>query len=217
MGCGTRRSGFARKEGRANPHCPEHCGQHHLQFPGNVPIYCLKERFSAGWSSTMSHRNGRAARFRHTSILVILSLASATLVPAATDTAFTPSALSFKYQIGAALPAAQVLQIKSTGTALSFTVSLTGSAPYLAQWLSVSANSGTTPVSLKVYVNPTGLPAGSYAATIAVSAPAAATPSKTVAVTLDVGDPAAKLSASVPRWYSGSRAAPRCRPRNPWC
>src|SRR3954451_14079666 len=64
---------------------------------------------------------------------------------AAPDLSLTPATLNFKYQVGSALPASQSLQIKSTGTALSFTLSTTGPLPYSAQWLSLSANSGTTP------------------------------------------------------------------------
>src|SRR5437867_10218151 len=92
------------------------------------------------------------------------------------DIGLTPTALNFKYQMGAALPASQTLQIKSTGAALTFTLSITGPLPYSAQWLSVSANSGTTTASIKVYVNPTGLPSGSYSGTITINSPAAATP-----------------------------------------
>jgi uncharacterized protein (TIGR03437 family) len=115
---------------------------------------------------------------------------------AATDTTFSPANLSFKYQAGAALPASQALQIKSTGTALNFTISIAGPLPYLAQWLSVSANSGTTPATLKVYVNPTGMPSGSYTGSIVINAPGAATVSQSVPVTLDVGDAPATLTSS---------------------
>ena len=114
----------------------------------------------------------------------------------APDISFSPATLSFKYQVGSALPAAQSLQIKSTGTALAFTVSITGPLPYAAQWLSVSANSGTTNATIKVYVNPNGLPSGSYTGTIGVNAPNAATATQNFPVTLDVGDAPSTLSAS---------------------
>jgi uncharacterized protein (TIGR03437 family) len=131
-----------------------------------------------------------------TSVLICANLASA--VPL--DITLTPAALNFRYQAGAALPASQTLQVKSTGVPLNFTVSTTGPLPYAAQWLIVSANSGTTSASLKVYVNPTGLPSGSYTATIVVDASinsaAPATPIQSFPVTLDVGDAPATLSAS---------------------
>lgn len=127
------------------------------------------------------------------SVLICANLAFA--VPL--DIALTPATLNFKYQAGAALPASQTLQIKSTGVALNFTISTTGPLPYSAQWLSVSANSGTTSASIKVYVNPTGLPSGSYSATIVISSPSpATTATQNFPVTLDVGDAPATLTAS---------------------
>jgi uncharacterized protein (TIGR03437 family) len=139
----------------------------------------------------------RVAPSCHVSTFAILLLAVANLAHAtAPDLSFTPATLSFKYQVGSALPAAQSLQIKSTGTALSFTISITGPLPYSAQWLSVSANAGTTSATLKVYVNPTGLPSGSYSGTIVVNAPSAATATQNYSVNLDVGDAPATLTAS---------------------
>ena len=73
---------------------------------------------------------------------------------------------------------------------------ITGALPYSAHWLSVSANSGTTTASIKVYVNPTGLPSGSYSGTISINSPSAATPVQNFPVTLDVGDAPATLVAS---------------------
>ena len=162
----------------------------------------------------MNHRT--TARFRHMLLFAIPALGCANLASAAApDVTFTPTSLSFKYQIGSALPVAQTLQIKSTGANLSFTLSISGPLPFSAQWLSVSQNSGTTPGTPKVYVNPTGLPAGIYTGTITVLAPAALTPSQTVTVTLDVGDAPATLSTSTPtltfNWTSGT-ALPSTKP-----
>src|SRR5205085_604696 len=114
----------------------------------------------------------------------------------APDLAFTPTSLNFKYQVGSTLPASQSLAIKSTGTALTFTISITGALPYSAQWLSVSANTGATNATIKVYVNPTGLPSGTYSGTIVVNAPGAGTAIQNYPVTLDVGDAPARLTAS---------------------
>ena len=133
-----------------------------------------------------------AAAWLATSVSICANLASA----AALDIALTPATLNFKYQTGAALPASQTLQIKSTGVPLNFTISTTGPLPYSAQWLSVSANSGATAATIKVYVNPTGLPSGSYSGTISINSPAAATPIQNFPVTLDVGDAPATLIAS---------------------
>jgi len=117
-----------------------------------------------------------------------------TLLPAqavSPGIAFSPVTLDFKYTTGNPLPAAQTLQIKSTGAALNFTI-----PPVAAEWLSVSANSGTTTASVKVYVNPTSMASGNYAGAIVVNAPLAATPSLTFNVTMEISDPPPVLSAS---------------------
>src|SRR5258706_2118181 len=138
---------------------------------------------------------------RETCLRLILRFAAAFAVvnPAhavAPDISLSPANLNFKYQMGNALPASQSLQIKSTGAALNFTLSVTGPLPYSAQWLSLSSNSGSTPATIKVFVNPTGLPSGTYSGTIVVGSPTAVTPTQNFAVTLDVGDAAATLTAS---------------------
>src|ERR1035438_518479 len=127
----------------------------------------------------------RAVRPRHFALLASLFLHGVNLGYATTpDLAFSPATLDFKYTIGNALPASQTLQIKSTGTALAFTI------PQIAsQWISLSAYSGTTSASLKVYVNPTSLPSGAQQATITVNAPQANTTTQTYIVTLEVSDP----------------------------
>jgi uncharacterized protein (TIGR03437 family) len=144
----------------------------------------------------MGTESSRAAQLR-----LIVSVAAAILLPltapaASTDISFTPATLAFKYQVGAALPAAQALQIKSTGAAFAFTVAVTGPAPYNGKWLSVSANSGTTAASLKVYVNPTGMPAGTYSGSIVVTSSSASNSPATAAVTLEVGAAPATLAVA---------------------
>jgi uncharacterized protein (TIGR03437 family) len=109
--------------------------------------------------------------------------------------------------MGATLPAAQTIQIKSTGAALALTIATSGPAPYNGQWLSVSTNAGNSPLSLKVYVNPTGLPAGSYSGAVTISSAGASNSPLTVAVRLDVGSAPATLTASPSSlaftWVSG--------------
>jgi uncharacterized protein (TIGR03437 family) len=139
----------------------------------------------------------RATRSYQLLFTALTALSCASFVHAATpDLSITPATLDFKYTTGAALPIAQALQIKSTGTALSFTVSITGPLPFSAQWLSVSASAGTTSAALNVYVNPSELPGGSYTGIITVYAPSAATPTHNIPVTLEVGNAPATLTAS---------------------
>ena len=103
-------------------------------------------------------------------------------------------ALSFQYQIGAVtLPAAQTMQIVGAPVGLTFTVAVAG-APFNAAWLLVSASSGKAPAPFKVQVNPTGLAAGSYTATITVTGTGALP--KTIGVTLLISNPPATLTAS---------------------
>ena len=120
------------------------------------------------------------------------NLAVATTAP---DISLTPTTLSFKYTIGSAEPASQTLQVKSTGAALPFSI-VVASTQYNGQWLTLSALSGTTAASIKVYVNPWGMPAGSYQATIQVNSPTAATPVHTLQLTLDVSNPPPTFSVS---------------------
>lgn len=130
-------------------------------------------------------------------LITLMFLSTLCALAGASDMALTPNAMSFSYQINGALPAAQSLGLKSTGAAaLAFTVSVTQPAACSAPCVTVSANSGTTPATIQVYTNPSGLAAGEYAASITVNAPAAVTPVQNVAVTLTVGDQPSSLSAS---------------------
>ncbi len=97
----------------------------------------------------------------------------------------TPAALQFSYQIGGAtLPVAQTLAVQTSPAGLNFTAVISG-APFNAAWLLVSASAGTSPASIKVQVNPTGLAAGAYAGAITVTAVSGAqTYTQAVAVTL---------------------------------
>ncbi len=124
------------------------------------------------------------------------------MVPAALGAAAgsitaTPAALVFAYQVGAAnLPVTQTLQVQTTPTGTNFTLAISG-APFNAAWLLVSASAGVSPASLKVQVNPTGLPAGSYGGTITLSATIASVAvTQNVAVTLNVSTAAPTVSAT---------------------
>jgi uncharacterized protein (TIGR03437 family) len=140
----------------------------------------------------MNSTSRRAARFRCLFLFALVAFPGVSLAQVASPSiTFLPATLDFKYTTGNALPAAQTVQIKSTGAALNFTIPAVA-----AEWLSVSANSGTTTASVKVYVNPTSMASGSYAGSIVVDAPLAATPSVTFTVTMEIADPPPVLSAS---------------------
>lgn len=124
--------------------------------------------------------------------VTLLILGAAGIHAATTsDLTFVPTTMAFKYTIGGALPAAQTLQIKSTGTALAFTIPVPA-----APWLSLSAYSGTTPASIKVYVNPTSLPSGVTPASLTINCPNAVTTTQAYSVTLDISDPTPILASN---------------------
>ncbi len=92
----------------------------------------------------------------------------------------TPSTLTFSAPTGGPAPPAQTLTVTSNTGALNFTAAA-GSV-----WLSVTPTSGTTPATLSVSVNPTGLANGTYSGTINITQSGSAVP-QMIIVTLQVG------------------------------
>ncbi len=92
------------------------------------------------------------------------------LVVSSTPLLIVPNnTLSFVYQLTTNAPAAQSVNITSTGSVLSYTVTPSNYVPTAyTSWLSVNT-AGNTAVPLSVAVNPAGLPVGNYSATINVS------------------------------------------------
>jgi hypothetical protein len=103
--------------------------------------------------------------------------------PAAPNLTVSPGTLSFSYQIGGTSPTAQNVSIGSTGAALSYTVSTS------ASWLTASPASGTTPGTLSIGINTTGLTAGTYNGSVTVTAGSAGNSPQQVSVTLTVTAP----------------------------
>lgn len=92
----------------------------------------------------------------------------------------SPANLSFNYQTGGAVPAAQSFAVSSSGSALSYTVSTS------ATWLHATPASGTTPGNVSVSVTPQSLSAGTYTGTVTITSSGASNSPKTVPVTLTV-------------------------------
>jgi uncharacterized protein (TIGR03437 family) len=117
-----------------------------------------------------------------------------TITQAAPILAVAPQALTFNYSVGDPAPAAQTVSITNTGGGtLSWTASTSGE-----YWLTLSPASGTAPSTLSVSINPANLAAGTYTATVQVTAVGAATGSPaSVAITLVVQgtQPAPVISA----------------------
>jgi uncharacterized protein (TIGR03437 family) len=103
-----------------------------------------------------------------------------------------PTSVSFVWQEGAALPAAQAVSVKSGNSNVAFTTAV---APLGTQWITLTPPSGNLPASLSVLVNPSGLPIGMYSAIISLTA--AGFPSAiTIPVTLTVESPPPTLVLS---------------------
>ncbi len=106
--------------------------------------------------------------------------------------------LRFSATVGATtLPAAQTVSVQTAPPAGGFSLVITGPAPHFGGWLLISANSGRAPQTISVQVNPTGLAAGTYTATITITgATGLPPPTATVAVTLTIGTPPPTITVS---------------------
>jgi uncharacterized protein (TIGR03437 family) len=107
-----------------------------------------------------------------------------TVLAAQTITA-TPANLNFNYTVGLGKPAAQTVNVAASAGMAQFaaTVSTTSGG----NWLQVSAANGTTPAALSISVDPTGLAAGNYTGSVAITSPSSATsPAASIAVNLSV-------------------------------
>ena len=93
-----------------------------------------------------------------------------------------PGTLTFTYASGSTTSGTQNLSITSTGAALQITAAASGGS-----WLSVTPTTGSTPATVKVSANPTGLAAGTYDGTITITSTGAANTPQTIPVKLVVG------------------------------
>jgi uncharacterized protein (TIGR03437 family) len=98
----------------------------------------------------------------------------------------SPSALTFNYQVGYAIPAAQTVSITSSGIPESFTISTATSTG--TGWLTASTTSSTTPATLTVSVLPTGLAVDTYSGTITLTPTVSGVAAITINVTLVVSN-----------------------------
>jgi len=104
----------------------------------------------------------------------------------------TPASLTFTWQSGNALPPGQALTVKSGTSTAAYSTAL---IPANALWLSVSPDTGKLPAALTVRVNPSGLPVGTYNASVQVTAAGFVAP-VSIPVTLTVIAPLPTLSVS---------------------
>jgi uncharacterized protein (TIGR03437 family) len=115
-----------------------------------------------------------------------------------------PTALTFTYRAGDPAPANQTLNVTG-GTSLPFSVTV---SPTNA-WLSATPATGTTPGTVTVSVNPTGLASGNYTGTVTVAGTGSATGSTIVTVILNVTAPLPTIARVVnAASYQGNSIAP---------
>ena len=104
-----------------------------------------------------------------------------------------PAPLLFSYQQAGVLPAGQTLSLSSTAEALNLTVGVATQSG--ADWLTVAPSTVTTPATINVSANPTGLAPGQYQGSVNVSASDASVSPLTVQVTLTVSKPAPEVGS----------------------
>jgi hypothetical protein len=107
-------------------------------------------------------------------IQVDLTVTTATVISA------SPASLHFAYTQQGAIPAPQSVSISSNNP-IAFTTSVSPATP----WLTASAG-GTTPATVTVTVDPTGLSPGDYEGSVLVNAPGAANTPLVIPVTVSV-------------------------------
>jgi hypothetical protein len=111
-----------------------------------------------------------------------------TVTAPATLTA-SPASLTFTGVTGQSNPPSQNINVTASGSAAAnFTVAATTSAG--GNWLTATASGGTTPGTITVSANLSGLAAGSYPGTVTITSPGATNSPISVPVTLTVANPA---------------------------
>jgi len=96
--------------------------------------------------------------------------------------ALVPASLTFVGRLGGVSPASQTVAIRSSGAAIHYNVSAISSG----DWLSARPLTGTTPDSISITANPSGLAAGTYKGSVILTSSDAANDSEDVEVSFTV-------------------------------
>jgi N,N-dimethylformamidase beta subunit-like, C-terminal/Domain of unknown function (DUF4082)/Viral BACON domain len=121
------------------------------------------------------------ATFNSTNYWVDVAYMPSTSMPGAPPALLlNPSSLTFTAQVGGGNPASQSISLYDEGTG-----SVNWTASSSASWLTASATSGTTPYTMNVSVNTSGLAAGTYTGTITINA-TGNNPTQKISVTLNL-------------------------------
>lgn len=139
-------------------------------------------------------REGVRPRFvRFHIVLFSIALLTAESAAGQNTLAATPASLSFVWQEGGTLPAAQAVNIKPSATSTAaFTTSI---LPGGTEWITITPSAGKLPSALSVLINPSGLPIGTYNAVVQISATGFVS-ALTIPVTLTVEAPQPTLVLS---------------------
>ncbi len=144
--------------------------------PGSVSVSVSPQSLSAGtYTGTVTITSSGASNSPKT-VAVTLNITAAALP----TLGVSPASLTYNYQIGGSAPVAQSVGLSSSGSAVSYTTATS------ATWLSATPASGSTPASLSVSVNPSGLAAGTYNGNVTITSAGASNSPKMVPVTLNV-------------------------------
>jgi hypothetical protein len=150
----------------------------------NPPIHLLANGVD-GPNGVYSYGSGLTfpiSTFNATNYWVDVLYNSASSLPPSLNA--NPSTLTFAASVGAPNPPSQTISISNTGggSALNWTASSS------ASWLTISPSSGTTPSTITVSANTSGLASGRYSGTITITAAGAPNSPQTVPVSLTVAN-----------------------------
>jgi hypothetical protein len=143
--------------------------------PGPISITANQAGLAAGTHTGTITVTSRDASGDPQVVGVVLHVAPADLP----KLAVAPVSLAFVGQAGGLSPASQNVITSSSGkTAINYAAHAISSG----DWLSVGANTGATPGSLKITANPAGMAAGTYTGTVVLTSSDAANPSQEIEV-----------------------------------
>jgi uncharacterized protein (TIGR03437 family) len=103
----------------------------------------------------------------------------------------SPASVTFQAAVGGAPPAAQTVNIGSSGGSASYSAAVTSGA----SWLSVSPQSGTLPAKLSISANTASLASGVYSGIVHVSSATAGSIDVPVTLTVQTAPPAVSPSS----------------------
>jgi uncharacterized protein (TIGR03437 family) len=127
------------------------------------------------------------------------------IVPVPTTIFATPAFYSFAYSLGGSVPPAQTISVGSTNpsSGVNFNASTSGGS-----WLSLSPTGGTTPASVSISLNPSGLAQGTYNGVVTVSSASAASLAVRVTLTVSAGATISATPGSLAFNYSLGDSVP---------